>query len=95
MLGEVADIEADDALSIIRRHHLGITDDQLTQLGKASPAACGDLGDAVGDALVADRPALEQDLVLAAEIIVKRGLGDIQPLGNIVERGSVIALLEE
>ena len=95
MLGEVADIEADEAFAVIRRHHLGITDDQLAQLGKAGPAAGRDLGDAVGDALVADRPALEQDLVLAAEIIVQRGLGDIQPLGNIIERGSVIALLEE
>ena len=95
MLGEVADIEADQALSIIRRHHLGITDNQLAQLCKACAAARSNLGDAVGDALIADRPALEQDLVLAAEIIVERRLGDVEPFGNIVERGSMITLLEE
>ena len=95
MLGEVADIEADEAFAIIRRHHFCITDDQLAQLGKASSAACSDLGDAVGHPFVADRPAFEQDLVLAAEVIVERGFGDVQSLGDIVQRRPVIALLEE
>lgn len=95
VLGEVADVEADQALAVVGGHYLGIAHDQLAQFGEAGAAAGGDLGYAVVDAFVADRPAFEQDLVLAAEVVVERRLGDVEPLGDVVERGAVIALLEE
>lgn len=95
MLSEIADIEANEAFAVIRCHHLGIADNQSAQLRKARAASARDLGDAVVNALVADRPAFEQDLVLAAEVIVERGLGDVQPFGNVVQGGAVVALFEE
>ena len=55
----------------------------------------GNLADAVINALGANRPALIQDLVLAAEVIVERGLCDVEPLGHVVECGAMIALLQE
>lgn len=95
VLAEIAEIEADQALAIVRRHQLGVADGELAQLVEAAAAAGRGLGNAFVDQFVADRPALEQDLVLAAEIIIERGLGDVQPLGDVVQRGAVIALFEE
>lgn len=95
VLAEIAEIEADQALAVVRCHQLGVADGELAQLVEAAAAAGRGLGNAVVDQLVADRPALEQDLVLAAEVIIERGLGDVQPLGDVVQRGAVIALFEE
>src|SRR6185369_15478763 len=39
--------------------------------------------------------ALVENLVLAAEVVVQRGLGDVEPFGDVVERGAVIALFEK
>ena len=68
---------------------------QLAQLDEAGAAFGIDAGDKVVDALLSHRPALEQDFVLAAKIIVKRGLGDVQPFGDLGERGAVVALFKE
>lgn len=95
VLAEIADVEADQALAEVGGHQLGISGGQLAQLGKSRTAAGRGLRDAIVDELVAERPALEQDLILAAEIIVQRRLGDVQPLGDIVERGAVITLFKE
>ena len=36
-----------------------------------------------------------QDLVLAGEVVVERGLGDAEALGDLPQRGAVVALLDE
>ena len=38
---------------------------------------------------------LKQDVLLALEVVVERGLGDPQPLGDLPQRGLVVALLVE
>ena len=38
---------------------------------------------------------LQQDVLLALEVVVERGLGDAQPLGDLAQRGLVVALLVE
>ena len=95
LLGEVARVEPHQARAEVGRHDFGVCANQLAQFGEAGAAASIDLGDKFVDALLSQRPALEQDLVLAAKIIVERGLGDVQPFGDLVERGAMIALLEK
>lgn len=95
VLAEITDVEADQALAIVCGHQLGIADGELAQLIEAAAAAGRSFGNAVVDQFVADRPALVQDLVLAAEVVVECRLGDVQPLGDFVQRGAVIALFEE
>ena len=68
---------------------------EIAQLDEAGAAFGIDAGDQVVDALLSHRPALEQDFVLAAKIIVKRGLGNVQPFGDLVERGAVVALFKK
>ncbi len=38
---------------------------------------------------------LEQDVLLALEVVVERGLGRAEPLGDVAQRGLVVALLGE
>ena len=68
---------------------------QLPQLDEAAAAAGVDRGDKIVDPLLPERPALEQDFFLAAKVIVKRGLGDIQPFGDLVQGRAMIALLKK
>ena len=39
--------------------------------------------------------ALDEDLFLVAEVVVERGLGDLEALRQFAHRGAAIALLEE
>ena len=38
---------------------------------------------------------LEEDVLLALEVVVERGLGDAESLGDLAQRGLVVALLVE
>ena len=38
---------------------------------------------------------LEEDVFLALEVVVERGLGDVESLGDLPQRGLVVALLVE
>src|SRR6516164_2784704 len=47
------------------------------------------------DLLDAGHEALEQQLLLAGDVVVHRRLGDLEPCGDVIERGVVVALAVE
>ena len=93
--GEGVLADADQAHAEVHRHDQGVLVHRRLELVERAAARARGLGDGRAHQLEPVPHALEQDLFLAAHVVVERRLGDGQPLGDHVERGRVIALVVE
>ncbi len=94
-LRQFAIVKADLAHAEIDRHHQRIGPDQLAQPGQAVAAFPLDLDDRLIRKLLPETIALLENLSLAAEIVVQRGLGDVQPDCDLRQRRPVIVVFQK
>jgi len=55
----------------------------------------GDLVETFFDEAGTPAIAAQENLLFVVEVMIKRWLGDIEPLGHVVERSPTVALLQE
>ena len=60
-----------------------------------SSPSCVELIEQLAPELVQPQVQLEEDVLLALEVVVERRLGDAEPLGDLAQRRLVVALLVE
>src|SRR4029077_16481861 len=72
-------VVAQDGIQALARRHL-----EVAHVAKRRP-----------DLLDSRHEALEQQLLLAGDVVVHRGLGDLEPRRDVIERGVVVALAVE
>src|SRR5215472_11515763 len=93
--GEVLVLGAHHAPGEIGRHRLPVVAQHGVEALARRQLEILHLAEGRADRLDAGEEALEQQVFLVGDVVVDRGLGDVQRRGDVVERGVVVALTVE